>query len=646
MAKYLIKFKSKPNNKDLRRLEKDDAKIKRKYDCVNAVAVEIDESKVGKLVEHPNVILVEADGEIHIVDELDNSWGVKQIGAGIMHEQGVLGTGVKVAVIDTGIDYTHPELSKIYRGGYDFVNNDSDPMDDHFHGTHCAGILAAARDGIGVVGVAPNIELYAIKILSATGVGYYSDAIIALDWCIKNGIQITSNSYSGGTYSATLEEAFQAAYNKGILSIAGAGNNGGNEKFDETGYPARFASVVAVAATDKNKQRPYFSSTGPATEVAAPGVDIQSCVLAGKYATYSGTSMACPHVAGVAALVKSAHPEWNHETIRGQIRATAEDLGSIGHDYLYGFGLVDAVKACGDLLPAPPMPPLPPPRTPAVIKTLEATGPITHTLTMVIIGSGMTSPPAGKSVHGNIIHDSAILNGELVSLGNAPGVNVNFRIYTPGSSMQTPMIYLTKPAKYSQLKDGLTPNMEYKWFAGALTEHGVYSFGEIKAFTTASEPSEVIIVKISAYPYSGWQFDNWIGDVADPNLANTTIIMDSDKTVTACFSKIPLKNMVVSYFNAIQLDKRQVQVTTTVSEKENGLPISGVNVIVTGVKLDKPATGKEVRLSSVTGTNGRSVALSTPLQDGKWEFRPSGIIKEGYIGEIPADKVKVLTITK
>ena len=127
--------------------------------------------------------------------ELDDSWGVKRIGAGPVHQQGLWGAGVTVAILDSGIDYTHPDLALNYAGGYDFVNDDDDPFDDNAHGTHVAGIVAARDDDAGVVGVAPYARLYALKVLDASGNGSFSDVIAAMQWAVDHGAQVTNNSY-------------------------------------------------------------------------------------------------------------------------------------------------------------------------------------------------------------------------------------------------------------------------------------------------------------------------------------------------------------------------------------------------------------------------------------------------------------------
>lgn len=215
---------------------------------------------------------------------------------------------VLVCVIDTGIDYTHPELSTRYLNlGYDWVNDDNDPMDDHSHGIHCAGTIAATiNNSLGIAGMA-NVSLMAEKFLSASGSGSTTDAIEAVLHAVDAGADIISNSWGGGGYSEALEDAFEYAYNHNVVCIAAAGNSATSTPQ----YPSYYSNVIAVSATNNADQLASFSNYGSHIDVAAPGVDILSTVPTsmGSYDYMSGTSMACPHVAGVAALIKSAFPE-------------------------------------------------------------------------------------------------------------------------------------------------------------------------------------------------------------------------------------------------------------------------------------------------------------------------------------------------
>lgn len=190
LVKVLIGFKEKPGAAQQAMVKGVGGKIKYTYNLIPAIAASVPEAAVNALQKNPNVRYVEPDGQVYALDdELDDSWGVKRIGAGFVHNDDNKGTGVKVAIIDSGIDYNHPDLDDNYEGGWDFVNNDNDPMDDNGHGTHVAGTVAAEDDGEGVVGVAPEANLYALKVLNEKGIGDFSDVIAAVQWCVDKAFR-------------------------------------------------------------------------------------------------------------------------------------------------------------------------------------------------------------------------------------------------------------------------------------------------------------------------------------------------------------------------------------------------------------------------------------------------------------------------
>jgi len=284
----LIGYFDDPDDLDVEDIEELGGTIKYVYHLIPAIAASVPESAITELEEDIQVQLVESDMEVHAIDaELDNTWGVKRIGAGVVHNGGNKGLGVKVAIIDSGIDYTHPDLDANYAGGYDFVNNDPDPMDDNGHGTHVAGTVAAEDNDVAtsVVGVAPEAGLYALKVLNATGSGSYSDVIAALQWAVDNGMQVTNNSYgSSGNPGPIVKAAFDNAEAAGVLNIGAAGNSGNCFGVgDSVIYPARWDSVVAVAATNIADGVPCFSSSGPDVELAAPGASVTSTLVGGGY---------------------------------------------------------------------------------------------------------------------------------------------------------------------------------------------------------------------------------------------------------------------------------------------------------------------------------------------------------------------------
>jgi len=357
LVKVLIGFREKPGAAQQAMVKGVGGKIKYTYHIVDAIAASIPEKAIDALQKNPNIRYVEPDGTVYALDaELDNTWGVKRIGAGVVHASNK-GTDIKVAIIDTGIDYNHPDLDDNYEGGWDFVNNDDDPMDDDGHGTHVAGTVAAEDNGEGVVGVAPEAFLYALKVLDETGRGYVSDIVAAIEWATDpNGDEDTSdrldiiNMSLGGGANSTLEDACLSAYNEELLLVAAAGNSGNPPgRGDNIIYPAAYDSVIAVAATDQNDVRARWSSTGPDLELSAPGVAINSTLSGGGYGEGSGTSMASPHVTGTVALMIAA----GITDIRNELQSTADDLGATDWDSLYGYGLVNAAEAVG--APQPPL---------------------------------------------------------------------------------------------------------------------------------------------------------------------------------------------------------------------------------------------------------------------------------------------------
>ena len=256
------------------------------------------------------------------------------------------GYGVRVAVVDTGITPRHPDL-RVY-GGASFVPGVTRWYDDHYHGTHVAGTIAAIYNNRGVIGVAPRARLYAVKVLNRRGSGRFSSILNGLAWCYRRRMHVVNLSLGSGArthntrvYSRAFENAGRWLRRRGILAVAAAGNSG-STRFPYVGNPARCPSFMAVSAIDCRRRRASFSSYGPQVEICAPGVNIWSTFPPSGYRRLSGTSMASPHVAGVAALVKRRHPTWHGDTIRVHLWRRALDLGRPGRDWFFGYGQVRA----------------------------------------------------------------------------------------------------------------------------------------------------------------------------------------------------------------------------------------------------------------------------------------------------------------
>ncbi len=282
-------------------------------------------------------------------------WNITMVGADRVWGR-VTGSGVKVAILDTGIDDDHPDLS--VTDGVSMVPGTTSWDDDNGHGTHCAGIVGARNNATGVVGVAPGCELHAVKVLDGNGSGRLSWILAGMGWAENNGMGVVSMSLGSNVTSpdAPCTLAYQRAAARletvGCLVVAAAGNNGRDTTNPWVGNPARCAGFMAVAAVDRNRNLADFSSQGPASlcndcgvEISAPGVSIRSTVPGGGLGTKSGTSMACPHVSGAGALLKELHPSWTPAKIRARLRSTAQDLGVPGNDPGSGSGLLDCHQA-------------------------------------------------------------------------------------------------------------------------------------------------------------------------------------------------------------------------------------------------------------------------------------------------------------
>ncbi|WP_226039768.1 S8 family peptidase [Natrinema sp. DC36] len=277
------------------------------------------------------------------------SWGVERIGADAVESDG---SGVNVGILDTGIESDHCSLS--VEGGRNFTDDGTpgDYEDRHGHGTHVAGVAGAPDNDLGVVGVAPGANLYAVKVLGDDGSGRYSELIAGIDWCMSNDVELISMSLGGEAESSTMDRAIEAAHSAGHLLLCAAGNegNGGNGSCDaETmTYPATHEDVIAVTAMDEDDTLASYSSVGSGVDLLAPGTAVTSTTVDNEYAEASGTSIACPYVTGVAALVWEIREEEGpgpNEPVREILAETAETvLGTCAE----GDGLVNARSAVGD----------------------------------------------------------------------------------------------------------------------------------------------------------------------------------------------------------------------------------------------------------------------------------------------------------
>ncbi len=328
-------------------LEKFEIIKKRNLSRILAVSCELPSEVLERIREHIGVSYVEVDQIVSAFDGPSQAssqvipTGISRINAN--EGTSSSGAGVKVAVIDTGIDYLHPDLEHNYRGGYDFVNDDSLPMDDNGHGTHVAGTIAAEDNGFGVVGVAPEAELYGVKVLNDEGSGWNSDVIAGILWAADNDMDVANLSLGVEGNSRAMQQAIEDATKAGVTVVVAAGN----DYEDANNYiPANYEETITVSAIADFDGEPgglspqsygfgrqkieiaddafaSFSNYGSAVDLAAPGVNILSTWPGGLYETISGTSMASPHVAGAAALYiasRSDNPPTPYEVAEALIQ--------------------------------------------------------------------------------------------------------------------------------------------------------------------------------------------------------------------------------------------------------------------------------------------------------------------------------------
>jgi subtilisin family serine protease len=283
------------------------------------------------------------------------TWGMVKIGVGQAWQQQRGSRSVVVAVIDSGVDYNHPDLAaNIWRNpkaaqmeatgvdedglgyndivGWDFVHNDNLPYDDNNHGTHVAGTIGAVGgNGIGVSGVSQRVSIMAVKFLDASGTGDTANAIRGINYAVSRGAKVLNNSWGGGGYNTALRDAIQRSADAGALFVVAAGNDGSNNDYSPI-YPASFnvPNIITVAATTSSDTLASFSNTGArSVHLAAPGQGIYSTVPGGRYATMSGTSMAAPHVSGAAALVWAQYPNASAREIKNRLINSGDYLRTL-----------------------------------------------------------------------------------------------------------------------------------------------------------------------------------------------------------------------------------------------------------------------------------------------------------------------------
>lgn len=284
---------------------------------------EIPSPLAGRLILEPDEALrIEALPSGSIVNERGIPWGVGHIGAPSAWSR-TTGHRVRVGVIDTGVDFAHPDLRHSLERGINLLHRMELPQDDNGHGTHIAGTIAAANQHQGIIGVAPRAQIHPVKAFDHNGTAYVSDIILGIEWCVRNDIDVVNMSFGMKTRSRSLLAAVNGAYRSGVLIVASSGNDGRIGGID---YPARYANTIAVGATTRQGRIASFTNRSGLIDVYAPGERIVSAWLRGKHREMSGTSMATSHVTGAVALLLSLKPRLSPGQIKTIVQRSAVPL--------------------------------------------------------------------------------------------------------------------------------------------------------------------------------------------------------------------------------------------------------------------------------------------------------------------------------
>lgn len=412
------------------------------------VPAEAEARVIAALSRNPNFEFAEPDYIASIVLAPNDpyyatyQWHLPKVSAPTAWDATTGSDGVTLAVVDSGVQATHPDLAGRVLAGYDFVNGDFDPADDNGHGTAVAGVAAAqGNDGIGVAGAAWNISILPVKVMNSSGSGSYSAIANGITYAADRGARVINLSLGGTSASSTLQNAVSYAWNKGCVIIAAAGNNASSA----TVYPAAYPNVVAVSATTSSDTRASFSSYGSFVDLCAPGENITTTWLNSGYITISGTSFSSPLTAGVAALAISLNPELSNAQVGSLLAANADDLGAAGYDIYFGAGRLNAARVIAAAAPS-----------------IDSTAPVT----------AVTSPANGSSIGGPRPVNVSVASSDDVGVTSA-------ELYINGQLVAS----------------STSGNFVYSWNVSKLAK-GTYLL-QSKAYDAAGNTASSLVVKVS-----------------------------------------------------------------------------------------------------------------------------------------------------
>jgi serine protease len=552
------------------------------FSIVKALAARISPRAAEALARDPRVTYVEPDGLLHAHQQAV-PWGIDRVFGDEEYSfptwAGSTGDGIGVAVLDTGISTSHPDLN--VAGGRHFytittgppqsrLREDGNYEDGHGHGTHVAGTIAALDNDYGVVGAAPNVVLYAVKVLDDSGSGSVSAIAAGIEWAVSNGIPVLNMSLGSSTFSQTLKDACDAAYAAGHLVVSSAGNEGNADGTgDNVGYPAKYDSVIAVAASDINDQRASFSSTGPTVELIAPGVDVLSTIpwTDENSLTVDGVSYKANYIEnaartselGVTAEVvdggraTGANPAWNGKVVlveRGDIsfydkvmnvqssggvaaviynNEPGNFFGTLGDGYSSSIPAVSLSQEDGQWL---------------VANKIGASGAVVSLYDPNMPGYTSWSGTSMASPH--VAGVAALVWAADPSLTN---VQIRAILQETADDLGLPAAHQGRGLVRADLAvravgevEPPPPLQEYVLSVSSTAGGSVSNPGE-GTFTF----EEGTVVELVAVAESRYVFIEWIGDsgtIANVNAGSTTITMNGDYMITATFAEAAVGNVV------------------------------------------------------------------------------------------------------
>ncbi|NLW47865.1 MAG: S8 family serine peptidase [Firmicutes bacterium] len=460
---------------------------------------------LSQLAKNSNVEYAEPNYVAHITQTPNDpyytqQWGPQDIHADLAWDKvnPAQRGNVTIAVLDTGINASHEDLQASIVPGYNFINNDNNPVDGHGHGTHVAGIAAAiTNNGKGIAGVAGGAKIMPVKVMNDYGSGDYASIINGIKYAADNGAQVISMSLGGPGSSQAMQDAVNYAIGRGASVVAASGNSN-----SAVAFPGNCNGVITVGAVSSNNQRASFSNYGPEMDVVAPGVNIISSYKgnANSYTSMSGTSMATPFVAGVTALVRAANPSLAPAEVTQVIDQATTDLGTAGFDNYYGYGLVDANKAVDLALkgqtgnPAPAPAPAP---NPAPVPTPSPS-----------LNLALNKTAVASSVEGSARTAVKVVDGNAgTRWASQPGVDPQWIYVDLGKTHQISQVVLKWETAFARAFQVYVSSDGNNWTNIYSTSYGN---GGTNTINTAAQGRYVMVYgnrRATAYGYSLWELE-------------------------------------------------------------------------------------------------------------------------------------------